>query len=186
MCIRDRVKLPVLGKHMVTNALLAAAVGKAFGMTALEIASGLNGVELTSGRLRKFETNGVSVIDDTYNANPESVMAGIETLSELNLSNGGQHIAVLGAMGELGEYTQQAYEDAGRLAASLNVKIVSVGNDTQKISEGAAAAGGKAEHFSSVEDAARHLKAECEAGDAVLFKGSRAAGMEKVMKLTFD
>jgi len=180
-----KVSIPVMGKHMVTNAMLAAAVGKTIGMTANEIASGLNQVELTSGRLRKYECRGVNVIDDTYNANPESVRAAVETLSEMELNKGAQRIIVLGAMGELGDTVDAAYRNIGKYAAEVNTFVISVGEDTQKIQESAEAAGGQAKHFNKREEAASFLKETCSDGDAVLFKGSRTAGMEKVMNLVF-
>ncbi|RYD39300.1 MAG: UDP-N-acetylmuramoyl-tripeptide--D-alanyl-D-alanine ligase, partial [Verrucomicrobiaceae bacterium] len=77
-----RVELPVPGRHMVTNALLAAAAGWKLGISPSEIAEGLSSVSLTGGRLGRYDYQGTTVIDDTYNANPESMAAAIETLAD--------------------------------------------------------------------------------------------------------
>jgi len=179
------VFLPVVGKHMVTNALLAAAAGHVMGMTSHEIASGLNQVELTSGRLRMSDVDGVRVIDDTYNANPESVKAAIDTLSEMELGEGRKFV-VLGEMGELGEHTDNAYTEAGAYAAERQLLVVSVGEETERIHDGATSAGGESKHFATIDAAADWLQQTCVRGDAVLFKGSRAAAMERVMNKAFN
>lgn len=179
------VNLPVVGRHMVANALLAGGAGFVLGMTAVEIAKGLNESELTSGRLRAFESNGVTIFDDTYNANPESMAAAIDTLTELSEAgiNIGKRYVVLGQMAELGEHAEAAHLDIGKLAARRRITAVSVGELAEGIYNGAKEAGGEAIHFNSNEEAAEWLKQTCVATDVVLFKGSRAAGMEKVMQI---
>lgn len=183
-----RVKLPVVGRHMVANALLAGGAGHALGMTAFEIAEGLNNATLTSGRLRAFESNGVTIFDDTYNANPESVTAAIDTLTELNDPEVavGEKYVVIGHMAELGDHAEKAHEDVGRLAARREIFTVSVGEAASGITEGAVAAGGRAKHFNQQEEAAKWLQSICKSGDVVLFKGSRSAGMEKIMNQAFS
>ncbi len=180
------VKLAVVGKHMVTNALLAAGVGHVLGMEAPQIAAALSEAELTSGRLESFVSAGVRVIDDTYNANPESVRAAIDTLAEMQLSENGQRYVVLGKMAELGEHASKAYLELGTHGAELGLHVVSVGDEAKEIYQGATQRGKQATHFSSVEDASAWLKLTCKAGDAVLFKGSRAAAMERVMQQAFS
>lgn len=183
-----RVHLPVVGRHMVANALLAAGAGHALGMTAKEITTGLNKTSLTSGRLRAFDSNGVTIFDDTYNANPESVKAAIDTLSELTESGleAGEKYVVLGHMAELGEHGAAAHEEVGRLAARREIYTVSVGEAAAGITAGALAAGGKSKHFNQQEEAAKWLKDTCASGDVVLFKGSRSAVMEAVMNQAFS
>ena len=176
-----QVSLPVPGRHMVTNALLAAAVGWKLGVPVEEIAARLNGAELTGGRLRRFEHEGVIVIDDTYNANPESMAAAIETLAETPVEDGARRIIVLGRMGELGPHAPAAHLRTGELAALKNLTVVAVGDG----SEGIAAGAGDAPHFPNLDDAASWLVREAKAGDAVLFKGSRTATVEKVMHAAF-
>lgn len=183
-----RVNIPVVGRHMVANALLAAGAGYTLGMTAGEIAAGLSKTSLTSGRLRAYESNGVTIFDDTYNANPESVAAAIETLSELDKSGMeiGEKYVVLGHMAEQGEHAEAAHESVGKLAASREIFTISVGEAAAGITAGAVAAGGKALHFNQREEAAKWLQNTCTSGDVVLFKGSRSAGMEEIMNQAFS
>lgn len=178
---RIPVQISVSGRHMVTNALLAAAAGRCTGLSLEEIATGLQQAVLTSGRLRAFECNGISILDDTYNANPESMRAGIETLTDRELGEGGRYFSVLGQMAELGELTTQEHLKIGAFAAQSGTVVVSVGVEAREISEGA----GGGQHFDNQEDAAAWLKNELKSGDAVLFKGSRAAAIEQVMKEIF-
>ena len=172
---RIPTSISVAGKHMVSNALLAAGAGSVLGLTLAEISEGLKKAELTSGRLRLFQSGGVTVIDDTYNANPESVIAALETLA--NLPGGGQRNAALGIMAEQGEHATEAYQRIGGIARELNLELVTVGPE--------AAAYGADHHFETPEEAALWLSKNTTAGDAVLFKGSRMAAMERVMKHAF-
>jgi len=180
-----KVKLPVVGRHMVANALLAAGAGSALGMTKEEIAHGLNSSELTSGRLRTFEAGGVTIFDDTYNANPESMMAAIDTLAELDVSQGGKRYVVLGRMAEQGIHAEEGHRKVGALAAERGIEVLSVGEGALAISEGAAQKSGEANHFNTIKSAADWLQERCVSGDAVLFKGSRAAAIERVMNEAF-
>lgn len=177
------VQLPVIGEHMVTNALLAAAVGHVFGLSIEVIAKALSQSELTSGRLRSYVSNGVQVIDDTYNANPESVKAALATLAEVEST--GVRYVVLGKMGELGEHASAAYQILGEYAAELKLTLVSVGDEAISLTESAKKKVGAAHHFSETEEAAEWLKNHVRKDDVVLFKGSRAAAMEHVMNLAF-
>jgi UDP-N-acetylmuramoyl-tripeptide--D-alanyl-D-alanine ligase len=181
-CQPAEVWLPVPGRHMVTNALLAAAVGWKLGLSPEEIAEGLAGSALTSGRLRRFESRGVTVIDDSYNANPESMAAAIETLAETPVATGARRIIVLGRMGELGPHAPAAHEETGRLAASRGLMLLAVGEGARGIATGA----GDAPYFSDLDEAAAWLAHEVKAGDLVLFKGSRAAAVERVMNAVFS
>lgn len=175
------VCLPVPGRHMVINALLAAAVGWKLGMRPCEIASGLNEVKISGGRLARRVMGGVTVIDDTYNANPESMAAAIETLAAVSVPDGARRFVVLGRMGELGIHGPAAHHEIGRLAASRDLVTVAAGEGAEGIAEGA----GGAKHFPVLADAARWLAAEVRPGDAVLFKGSRSATIERVMNAAF-
>ncbi|MDA7881786.1 UDP-N-acetylmuramoyl-tripeptide--D-alanyl-D-alanine ligase [Akkermansiaceae bacterium] len=175
--------ISVPGRHMVSNALLAAGAGWLLGLSLEEISIGLSEASLTSGRLRQFDYQGISVIDDTYNANPESVMAALETLA--SLPGGGRRIAALGIMAELGSHAEAAYERVGRLAAERELCLVAVGDDAIGMSNGAREAGGEAYQFSKPETASAWLSANTHSGDLVLFKGSRMAAMERVMNQSF-
>ena len=175
------VDLPVIGRHMVKNALLAAGCGWFLGMSPEEIARGLSSTELTSGRLRRYESSGITVFDDTYNANPESMAAAIETLAETPVANGARRFVVLGPMGELGSHAEAAHLEVGRLAAERGLSVVAVGKGAEGIAEGA----GNAEYFAEGSSAADELSNRLKPGDAILFKASRSAAMEKVMNQAF-
>jgi UDP-N-acetylmuramoyl-tripeptide--D-alanyl-D-alanine ligase len=175
------VALPVPGLHMVTNALLAAGVGWKLGITPHEIAAGLSAAQLTGGRLHRYDCQGVIIIDDTYNANPESMAAAIETLADTPLSNGSRRIIVLGRMGELGVHGPQAHLRVGELAAQHHLMVLAVGEGTEEIARGAKGA----PHFPVLEDAAKWLSREVKPGDVVLFKGSRTAAIERLMNAAF-
>lgn len=174
------VALLVPGRHMVTNALLAAAAGWRFGIPPARIAAGLSGAVLSGGRLRHFTHQGVSVFDDTYNANPESMAAAIETLSATPLPAGARRVIVLGRMGELGVHAPAAHRRTGELAATRGLTLIAVGEGAGEIASGAAAP-----HFPDFAEAAAWLRREVKPGDAVLFKGSRTATIERVMHAAF-
>jgi UDP-N-acetylmuramoyl-tripeptide--D-alanyl-D-alanine ligase len=174
------VFIPVLGKHMVTNALLAAAVGWRLGIPADRIALGLSSVKLTTGRLRRIEWEGITLLDDTYNANPESMEAAIETLAEMRIAEGSQRIIVLGKMGELGAHAEAAHTRIGELAAAKGLRLIAVGEGAEGIAE----AGG-APHFKDIHAAAEWLLENSRPGDVILFKGSRTAAIEKVLQTAF-
>ena len=176
------VSLPVPGAHMVSNSLLAAAAGWKLGCTLGQIAAGLSASALTHGRLACKEVEGYTVVDDTYNANPESMKAALETVAALRGPK--RHIAVLGKMGELGEGGIAAHADMGWCAASLGyAAVVVVGPEcpeTLALCQAAAEAI-PALLVNTPAEAAAALRTLMEPGDALLFKGSRSAGMERSM-----
>src|SRR4029077_5822423 len=114
---RCRAQLPVPGLHMVQNALLAVAAGRVFGLSLEECAAGLVGAPLTKARLQVKEIRGVQFLDDSYNANPDSMKAALRTLVELDAE--GQRIAVLGEMRELGDESERGHREVGETAAAL-------------------------------------------------------------------
>lgn len=175
------VNLPVPGKHMITNALLAAGVGWKLGLPIEEIAAGLSSVKLSGGRLMRYDCAGVQVIDDTYNANPESMLAAIEALDALPMEGDGRKFIVMGQMAELGRHAEEAHRYVGSAAAERGLKVMAVGEGAQLIAEGAA----KAPWFSNFEDAASWINGEVKAGDVILFKGSRSAALDVLMKSVF-
>jgi len=177
-----RVNLPVPGAHMVSNSLLAAAAGWKLGCTLQQIADGLSTSTLTRGRLSCKEVDGFTVVDDTYNANPESMKAALHTVAALRGPK--RCIAVLGKMGELGEGGIAAHAEIGMCAAGLGyAAVVVVGAEcaeTLALCE-AAAESTPAILVSTPDEAATALRHLMEPGDALLFKGSRSAGMERTM-----
>lgn len=184
---RAEVHLPVVGRHMVTNALLAAATGKALGLSVEQIAEGLSSAQLTTGRLRRFERNGVTAVDDSYNANPESMAAAIDTLAETPVGPEGRRIVVLGAMGELGAYSLEAHHKIGRYAAERGLLLATVGPVARQMADAALAvqSSSKVHAFDTHAECAAWLRDQLHEGDVVLFKGSRSSTMEKVLNEVF-
>ncbi len=180
---RVPVRIAVPGRHMVTNALLAAAVGSHLGVSPGAVARGLGGASLAGGRLQQVEIGGVSYIDDSYNANPDSMSAAIDTLGEIACE--GRRFVVVGGMAELGERSEAEHREVGRAAARAGIDfILSVGELAGPVAEGVNGdARGHVEHFSSHADCAGFLAGEARPGDLVLVKGSRSSGMEKVLEI---
>src|SRR5437868_8360388 len=179
---RCRAQLPVPGIHMVQNALLAIAAGRIFGLSLEEAAAGLASAPLTKARLQIKEIKGVQFLDDSYNANPDSMKAALQTLVELDAD--GQRIAVLGEMLELGQETQRGHEEVGEAAAAFGIdQLIGIGEMGAVISRAAEKAG--LENSSIVEstsEAADLLIDLAAPGDLVLIKGSRLARTEDVIE----
>ena len=179
---RCRAQLPVAGSHMVQNALLAVASGRVFGLSIEDCAAGLAAAPLTKARLQIKEIGGVHFLDDSYNANPDSMKAALRTLVELDTE--GKRIAVLGEMRELGAESERSHREIGETAATLGVEqLITIGDVAELIAEGARAGGlNKVSSARSTAEAARLLGEIAEPGDLVLIKGSRAARTEEVIE----
>ncbi|PYL40066.1 MAG: UDP-N-acetylmuramoyl-tripeptide--D-alanyl-D-alanine ligase [Verrucomicrobia bacterium] len=179
---RCRAQLPVPGLHMVQNAMLAVAAGRVFGLSLEESAAGLAAAPLTKARLQIKEIHGVKFIDDSYNANPDSMKAALRTLVELDVD--GKRIAVLGEMRELGDESVRGHREVGETAAELGVdQLIAVGEMGSAIAEAARKAGlEKAAAVRSTNEAAEILADIAAPGDLVLIKGSRAARTELVIE----
>lgn len=176
---RVKAALPLLGRHMVGNAALAAAMGWSLGMEPDVIADALTTARLSGGRLQPKVLSGIQFLDDSYNANPDSMLAGLRTLSETAAA---RRFAVLGAMGELGPHAAAGHDQVGEYAATLGLDgVFTVGSaDAARISA-AAAAGTTASHFPDHAACAAHLRSLLQPGDLVLLKGSRSSAMEKIL-----
>lgn len=179
---RCRAQLPVAGSHMVQNALLAVAAGRAFGLSIEECAAGLAAAPLTKARLQIKEIGGVQFLDDSYNANPDSMKAALRTLVELDAD--GKRIAVLGEMRELGTESERGHREVGETAATLGLdQLITIGDAAELIAVGARAAGlDNVLSARSTAEAAKLLGEIAEPGDLVLIKGSRAARTEEVIE----
>src|SRR5437588_1237519 len=137
---RCRAQLPVPGLHMVQNALLAVTAGRMFGVSLEDCAAGLAAAPLTKARLQIKDIAGVQFLDDSYNANPESMKAALRTLVELDAD--GKRIAVLGEMLELGEEYERGHREVGETAAAFKIdKLIAIGNVAATIAEAARRAG---------------------------------------------
>jgi UDP-N-acetylmuramoyl-tripeptide--D-alanyl-D-alanine ligase len=179
---RCRAQLPVPGIHMVQNAILAVAAGRAFGLSLEDCAAGLASAPLTKARLQIKEINGIQFIDDSYNANPDSMKAALRTLVELDAD--GRRIAVLGQMNELGEESERRHREVGEAAAELGIdELIAVGATGAAIARAAQKAGlKKCLSVTSPGEAARILGETALPGDLILVKGSRSARMERVLE----
>ncbi|MEY2579965.1 MAG: UDP-N-acetylmuramoyl-tripeptide--D-alanyl-D-alanine ligase [Verrucomicrobiota bacterium] len=180
---RCRAQLPVPGIHMVQNAMLAIAAGRVFGLSLEECAVGLASTPLTKARLQIREIDGIQFIDDSYNANPDSMKAALRTLVELDAD--GRRIAVLGEMGELGSESERGHREVGEAAAALRIdELIAVGAAGAGIASAARSAGlENSVAVDSAEEAAERLWKNAIPGDLILVKGSRSARMERVLEV---
>ena len=173
------LEVPMLGRHSVQTILRASAAGFSEGMTMHEVAEALTASN-TQLRLVAVQTkSGALILDDTYNATPESTVAALDLLDELK----GQKIAVLGDMLELGQYEQAGHEIVGRRAAEVVNHLIAVGPRGQTIAETAKLRGLPPTAVTWVADAiqaAEVLKYNLKAGDVVLIKGSHGLRMDRI------
>lgn len=179
------VTVAIPGRHNAYNAAAAASIGLYLGLSLEEIARGLAEARPSSMRMEVFESaNGVTVINDAYNANPAAMRAALRTLADFEAP--GRRIAVLGDMAELGSLSELAHFGLGEYSASLPLDmLVTVGERASRIAEGAVRAGLAQERVRScagVEDGCEFLLEELRAGDVVLVKASRVVGLERVVE----
>ncbi|MEX2148899.1 MAG: UDP-N-acetylmuramoyl-tripeptide--D-alanyl-D-alanine ligase [Steroidobacteraceae bacterium] len=173
---QTRVRLGLAGRHNVLNALGAAAAAHAAGVTLPQIVSGLERVQAVSGRLQlKPGPRGSWLIDDSYNANPSSVRAGIDVLCSLP----GEHWLVLGEMAELGAQTESSHIAIGDYARRAGITRVFAMGDGAR--HAVAAYGTRAHWFGDAAALADAVAADIETGVTVLIKGSRVNRLERVV-----
>ena len=180
---RHDVDLQLHGAHHVANALSAAGMALAVGVEPADIAATLSAATPASPwRMAVSERgDGVTIVNDAYNANPESVAAALRTLAAMSAPAGRRSWAVLGPMAELGDGTARAHIVAGALAAQLGIdRIVALGPDAAAIRDGADAAGGTALAVPDLSTATALLSDELRPGDIVLVKASRVCGLERL------
>jgi len=182
---RVAIEVPGLGETAWRNALAAAAGAFAAGASLDQIATGLAHHRPVAGRLVPIVlASGAVVIDDTYNANPQSMGVALRLLA--GMARGKRRFAVLGDMGELGETAVEAHRGSGRLAAELGIEFLFALGDHAGETVEAARAGGMSSARAVVgrdaDDVAAQLQAVLREGDHVLVKGSRAMRMERVVK----
>ncbi|MBF4462525.1 MULTISPECIES: UDP-N-acetylmuramoyl-tripeptide--D-alanyl-D-alanine ligase [unclassified Rathayibacter] len=178
---RAELLLRVLGEHHVMNALAATASALALGVRLDEIIAALSTVTLAErGRMEVLGGPEVSVINDAYNASPDSTAAALRTLAQI-ARPGGRTVAVLGEMSELGEWADEEHERVGLLAVRLNIgQIVVVGAGARRIHVAAEREGswsGESVFAESADDAYEFLEGYVRPGDTVLVKSSNAAGL---------
>lgn len=175
-----RIELPVAGRHNAVNAALAIAVGETMGVDIEDAARGLMNTKLTGSRLNIIDCGGFKIIDDTYNASPDSMKGALKVLEK---SPGSKKTAVLGDMYELGSDSERQHFGVGVFARGLDIDvIVTIGSEAEKIADGAS--GGRAEVYKYVKkedfyDKIDELKKE---GSIILVKGSRGMEMERIVE----
>jgi len=174
------INLPLPGAHNATNAAAALAVAHELGVDLNNAARALETVEVPGARMRLLRVNGVSLLDDSYNAGPDSMRMALETLrdSPYAKANRNRRVAVLGAMKELGSFSEEEHRKLGVLASAICDVVVYVGEETR-----AAFDVTNVEKFwcGNANEAASRVLDIAEIGDVVLVKGSRSVGLELVV-----
>jgi UDP-N-acetylmuramoyl-tripeptide--D-alanyl-D-alanine ligase len=180
---RAHVALSVAGEHMVSNALASLAVGVTLGVDLEPAAAAVSAATVSHWRMETFTTGtGVRVVNDAYNANPESVAAALKAARWM--ARDARLIAVLGTMAELGPIATQEHERLGDLAARLRVdRVIAVGTWAEQIATASVREGVEPDNVAAYDEpeaALADVRAHARPGDVVLFKASRVAGLERL------
>jgi UDP-N-acetylmuramoyl-tripeptide--D-alanyl-D-alanine ligase len=180
---QERVELAVAGEHMVSNALAAASCGIELGLSPAECSAGLKVARVSPWRMETFSSAaGLRVVNDAYNANPESTAAALKAARWM--AGDARLIAVLGTMAELGSVAEREHDRIGALAARIRVdRLVTVGEPARTIAAAALREGMERKDVAScatVEEALHDVREHARSGDVVLCKGSRVVGLEKL------
>ena len=175
------LNIPAPGEHMAYAASIAVAVGEALGLSKEEIVRGVAAYAPIGSRMHILRlSDGRVLLDDCYNANPQSVSAALEVLARTECE---RRVAVLGDMGELGDLTEQAHFNAGALAAMLGIDfVVAIGSKAVKIADGAAMGGAEVLHFATREEAMPTLREQLQPHTTMLIKASHAMHFEEIVK----
>jgi UDP-N-acetylmuramoyl-tripeptide--D-alanyl-D-alanine ligase len=175
---------PLLGRHNILNALAAMQAGRAMGMEAREIRKGLASFKAVAGRLQFRNVDGILFLDDTYNSNPESFRASLETLKEFKIRE--RKGVVCGDMLELGEHSERLHREIGALMADFLFDfVIAAGPASKALVDEALKRGMNAKKIHPVknsDEAGKLCRELAQAGDMVLVKGSRGMKMEKVFE----
>ncbi len=184
-CLIDgshRLKLQVPGLHNAVNAAGVFSVCRRLGFSVEDILSSLASFVMPDMRLRVKQWGGVTIIDDSYNANPTSMRAAIDVLAR-SRRDGGRCVLVAGDMAELGEQSDELHRQIGMEAARAGLDVlVSVGQRARKIGEAASVESGTCQtlFYNGADDALKNLRLHLNEGDTVLIKGSRSAGLDVI------
>ncbi|MBQ7354768.1 MAG: UDP-N-acetylmuramoyl-tripeptide--D-alanyl-D-alanine ligase [Clostridia bacterium] len=186
----ESIVIPAIGEHNVLDAAYAFAVGRLVGMGEYEIRRGLMNFRQTGMRQNLYPVKDFWVLEDCYNAAPESMQAALKVLSQVAEGKGGRKIAVLGEMRELGSYSEIGHRTVGKAAAEIGVDLLfTFGSEAAYIADGAKRAGLSDDavlQFDTISEPqaiAAALQSTLRAGDTVLFKASRAVALERVIAL---
>lgn len=183
--IRQKIIIPTVGIHNVYDALTAFAVGLEYGVSPQKIADGLLSYTPSGMRQRIKEIGGITVIEDCYNASPDSQKAGLNSLCKIAK---GRKIAVLGDMLELGDYSETAHRDVGKYAAESKVDILyTCGEQSLFMADSAKKAGlSNVLAFTDKNELANSLLSEIKLGDTMLFKASRGMKLEEIIEKVYE
>ncbi len=173
---RHRFKLNMIGEHNVLNALLGIQISRDFGLTFEEMEKGLDNFKATSMRLEFLKHNDFTIINDSYNANPDSMKAALNVLKSYT---GDRKIAVLGTMGELGDHAGTAHKEVGEFAKGKADVLLTCGDYRENYREGF---GEEALVFETKEELIKSLRNMIKENDTILVKASRSAKFEEIIK----
>ena len=176
-----KVDIPMPGRHMVYNALAAAAVGRIYGLTDEQIKAGIESLEPISGRFRMIDTEKFLIVDDCYNANPMSMKASLDVLQD----GSGRRVAVLGDMGELGTDEVQLHEGVGEHAGKCDIDVlICTGKLCKSMAEKAIQTNPnlKVVYEPDRESLLEHLEGYVQQGDTILVKASHFMKFEEVVE----
>jgi UDP-N-acetylmuramoyl-tripeptide--D-alanyl-D-alanine ligase len=173
-------RVGLLGRHQVTNATFALAIAAEFGVRVEAATRGLAAAKPPKMRMQFWKAGEIEVLDDSYNANADSMLAALQTLADLPCS--GRRVAVLGDMAELGEHSVSAHKEVGQRAAELQIdQLVAVGKFATYTADAASRAGlGNVTTFADVNSAVAAVPLLFKMKDLVLLKASRATGLERI------
>ena len=178
------VNIPAMGRHNVANALAAYCAATRLGCDAKRVIRGLSNFEQTGRRQKVVDSEGVTVIEDCYNANPDSMKAALAMFKDFPCK---RRFALLGDMLELGELSREAHEELGRLAAESGLYcLITYGEQAKRTAVVAAAKGVETLHADSYREAADALLSRVQPGDAVLVKASHGMALEKVLDIFYE
>ncbi len=179
------VTIPCVGRHNVLNALAACAVGTALGIPMDQCAQALKQYVPSGMRQKIVSFGGYTVVEDCYNASPDSMKAALSTLSSYPC--GGRRIAVLGDMFELGDIASQAHTDVGIFSTQKGIDFLfAYGDMARYYYQGAESAGGKSQVYTDCESLVKALKDFLCPGDVVWFKASRGMHLEQVLQGLYE
>ncbi len=183
--IRQKIIIPTVGIHNVYDALSAFAVGVEYGISPENIAKGLMNYAPSGMRQRIREINGITVIEDCYNASPDSQKAGLNSLCKIAK---GRKIAVLGDMLEMGSYSETAHRTVGEYAAECSVDMLyTYGEESKYMADGAKKSGlDNVFAFTDKTELTNALLSEIKTGDTLLFKASRGMKLEEVFEKIYE
>ena len=179
----NRVTLQILGEHHVMNALASAAVADSLGVDRALIVGALEQLPLAERWRMQLthRTDGIAVINDAYNASPDSSRAALQTLAQLGRLTGRRTVAIIGEMAELGAFSREEHDKLGRLAVRLNIdQVVAVGPGAKLVHMGASFEGsydGESRYFESLDEALAGVREMLRSGDIVLVKSSKSANL---------